>query len=289
MSAAEAVPGPVAAVATPRRRVSTRFLRSELRLVFGRRRNQVALAILCAVPVIIAVAVWWSAPPAGRGPDFFGAITENGLFVALAALTVELGLFLPLAVAAVAADAVAGEANQGTLRYLLTVPAGRGRLLLVKYAGVVVFALAATLVIAITGVLAGLVFFGGGELTLLSGTRIGFVPALGRLLLVCLYLTACLSAVGAIGLFVSTLTEQPVGATIAVAVVTIASQILGAIPQLEPIHEYLLTYWWFGFGDLLRDPIATESVGPGLLSAAAYVAIFGTAAWARLAGRDISS
>ncbi|MGH3737102.1 MAG: ABC transporter permease [Micromonosporaceae bacterium] len=266
-----------------------RFYRSELRLVFGRRRNQVALAILCAVPVIIATAVWWTAPGSGGGPDFFGSITENGLFVALTALTVELGLFLPLAVAAVAADAVAGEANQGTLRYLLTVPAGRGRLLLVKYAGVVTFALVAVLAVATTGVLVGLAYFGGGELTLLSGTRIGFAAGLGRLLLVCLYIAACLAAVGAIGLFVSTLTEQPVGATIAVAVVTIASHILNTIEQLSPIHDYLPTHWWLAFGDLLRDPIATQSVGPGLLSAAAYVAIFGAAAWSRLTTRDITS
>ncbi|MGH3712974.1 MAG: ABC transporter permease [Micromonosporaceae bacterium] len=278
-----------APVAVPRRRLGARFFASELRLIFGRRRNQVALVILCLVPLIIAFAVWWSAPEPGDGPDFFGAITENGLFVALAALTVELGLFLPLAVAAVAADAVAGEANQGTLRYLLTVPAGRGRLLLVKYAGVVTFALVAVLAIAVTGVLAGLALFGGGELTLLSGTRIGFGEALGRLLLVCLYVAACLAAVGAIGLFVSTLTEQPVGATIAVAVVVLTSHILGTIPQLEPIHEYLLSHWWFGFGDLLRDPIATESIGPGLISAASYAAIFGAAAWARFAGRDITS
>ena len=55
----------------------------------------------------------------GDGPDFFSSITENGLFVALASLTIELGLFLPLAVAAISGDSVAGEANIGTLRYLL--------------------------------------------------------------------------------------------------------------------------------------------------------------------------
>jgi len=42
-------------------------------------------------------------------------------------------LFLPMAVAVVAGDAVSGEANTGTLRYLLTVPVGRTRLLAVKF------------------------------------------------------------------------------------------------------------------------------------------------------------
>lgn len=290
MSAADATDGVVTGAASaPWRRWSTRFLRSELGLVFGRRRNQVALAVLAAVPVIIAVAVWWSAPPPGRGPNLIGAVSGNGVYVALAALGAELGLFLPLAVAAVASDAIAGEANQGTLRYLLTVPVGRARLLAVKYAGVLAYALAATLLVAAVGVVVGVAFFGGGEMILLSGSQIGFLPALGRVALICGYLTACLAAVGALGLFVSTLTEQPVGAAIAVVVFTISNQILGTIPQLEPIHPYLMTHWWYGFGDLLRDPIATSSVGPGLLSAGLYTAVFLAAAWARLSNRDITS
>src|SRR5690349_6912183 len=91
---------------------STRFLRSELMLIFGRRRNWAGLAVLAAIPLIIAVVtkIW---PPGGgpgggeggEGPSFFNDITSNGLFVALTALTAELPLFLPLAVAAIAGDA----------------------------------------------------------------------------------------------------------------------------------------------------------------------------------------
>ena len=42
--------------------------------------------------------------------------------MAFAALGLELPIFLPLAIAVVAGDSVAGEANIGTLRYLLTIP-----------------------------------------------------------------------------------------------------------------------------------------------------------------------
>src|SRR4051794_25317077 len=83
--------------------VSPRFLRSELRLMLGRRRNQAGLLVLAAVPVLISVSVKSSlSKPGADAPDFFRSITENGLFVALAALTIEMGLFLPLAVAVVA-------------------------------------------------------------------------------------------------------------------------------------------------------------------------------------------
>src|SRR6266545_3296533 len=211
MSVTEAVGAPVRP-----RPVSTRFLRSELWLIFGRRRNWAGMAVLAAVPVIIGIAVKVSPPGGGGegdGPSFFSSITSNGLFVALAALTVELPLFLPLAVAAISADTIAGEANLGTLRYLLTVPVNRTRMLAVKYAALVVFTFAATFLVAAVGVGLGLVLFGGGPVPLLSGTQVSFGAGVLRLLLVVGYLAACLCALSAIGLFVSTLTEQPIGAT----------------------------------------------------------------------------
>jgi ABC-2 type transport system permease protein len=278
------------------RRISTRFLRSELWLIFGRRRNWVGLAVLAAVPLIIAITtrIW---PPGGEagggggedGPGFFNSITGNGLFVSLAALTVELPLFLPLAVAAIAGDAVAGEANVGTLRYLLAVPVHRTRLLVVKYTAIVIFAFAAVLLIAGVGAGAGLILFGGGEVTLLSGTQVGFAEGLLRLLAVCGYLGVALSAVGALGLFVSTLTEQPIGATVAIVIFTVMNFILDSIPQLSWLHPYLLTHWWLSFGDLLRDPVALDGIRSGVISAVTYAAVFGTAAWARFAAKDVSS
>jgi ABC-2 type transport system permease protein len=263
-------------------------------LIFGRRRNWAGLAVLAAVPLIIAVVtkIW---PPDGGagaepdGPSFFSDITSNGLFVALTALTAELPLFLPLAVAAIAGDAVAGEANVGTLRYLLPVPVQRTRLLLVKYAGIVVFAFAATLLVATVGTVAGLLLFGGGDVLLLSGTEVSFGAGLLRLLGVCAYMAVGLSALGAIGLFVSTLTEQPIGATIATMILTVVSFILDTIPRLDWLHPYLPTHNWMAYGDLLRDPVAFDGLRPGLVSAAAYIVIFLTAAWARFAGKDVSS
>jgi ABC-2 type transport system permease protein len=278
------------ATATPRRRISSRFFRSELLLIFGRRRNWAGLAVLAAVPLIIAISAKVTASSGGDpGPDFFASITSNGLFVALAALTVELPLFLPLAVAAISGDAVAGEANLGTLRGLLAVPVHRTRLLAVKYAAIVVFAAAAALLVAVVGAVAGLALFGGGPMLLLSGTEVSFAGGLFRLVLVCGYVAACLSALGAIGLFVSTLTEQPVGATIATLILAITSQILDNIPQLDWLHPYLVSHYWLAFGDLLRTPIATESVAPGLWLALSYTLVFLAAAWARFGVRDVTS
>jgi ABC-2 type transport system permease protein len=273
----------------PRARVSTRFLRSELKIIFGRRRNLAGMGVLAVVPVILAVAVRVSAPGQGDGPPFVSAITGNGLFVAFAALALELPLFLPLAVSAISGDSVAGEANLGTLRYLLAIPAGRTRLLVIKYAAIVIFALAATFLVALVGAIMGLALFGGGDMTLLSGTQTSLADGVWRLILSSLYLAAQFSALGAIGLFVSTLTEQPIGATIAIVLVNVFMFILDSISQLAWLHPWLLTHWWTAFADLLRDPIATESIERGLITALVYASVFWLAAWARLSTKDISS
>jgi ABC-2 type transport system permease protein len=274
---------------TPRRAVSTRLLRSELGMVFRRRRNQAILVALAAIPILIAVAVRLSAPSGDDGPPFLGQIAANGIFVALTGLTVVLPFFLPLAVSVVSGDAVAGEASLGTLRYLLAVPVSRTRLLAVKYAGVVAYCIAAALAVATAGALIGLALFPFGPVTLLSGTEIPYAAALGRLLLVALYIAASVAALGAIGIFVSTLTESPIAAMATTAVLAIASQVLDSVPQLSAIHPWLLSHYWLSYGDLLRDPIATEGVLRGLFAAGAYIALFGALAWSRFTGKDVSS
>ena len=286
MSAAEA---PVVAERRPLA-LSTRFLRSELGLIFRRRRNLAGMLVLAAVPVLISIAVKVSAPDReSGGPDFFSSITENGLFVALASLTIEMGLFLPLAVAVISGDSIAGEANTGTLRYLLTVPVHRARLLGVKFLAIVVFSLIATLTVTVTGIVMGLALFGGGEMTLLSGTQISFGEGLLRVLAATAYLAICFASLGAVGLFISTLTEQPIGATIAVVIFSTASFILETIPQVSWLHPFLITHNWFAFGDLFRDPVAWQGVQQGVYVAAAYMLVFWFAGWARFGAKDVTS
>jgi len=267
--------------------VSSRLFRSELRLVFGRLRNLAVLGVLALIPVLIGVAVWLS-DDVDDGPPFLASITQNGLFVSLTALTAVLPLFLPLAASVVAGDAIAGEANVGTLRYLLTVPASRTRLLAVKYGAIVVFCLACTAVVGLVGALVGMLLFPIGPVTLLSGTAVPLLEAIGRIALVAVYIGLCMAALGAIGLFVSTLTEYPVAAMATTAVLAVTSQVLGAIPQLSVIHPYLLSRHWFAYGDLLRDPISLDGPLDGLASAAAYIVVFGALSWARFAGKDVS-
>ena len=233
------------------------LLGTELSVLFRRRRTWAMLAALAAVPILIAIAVrvTRAGSGGGAGPAFLDRIENNGLFVVFVALGVCVPLFLPLTVGVVAGDTIAGEASHGTLRYLLIAPAGRIRLLAVKYVGAAVFSLAATLVVCIAGAAIGFILFPSGSVALLSGDSVSIVDALGRSLLIALYVTVSLLGLSAIGLFLSTLTDVPVGAMAATIIFSVASEVLDQLPQLDWLHPWLFSNYWLGFGDFLRDPI----------------------------------
>ncbi len=289
MSPAE--PADAAPAPRPRHRGATlRLLRSELGLVFGRRRNQVLLIALGVIPLIIGTAVKLSnGPDAGEGPPFLSSVSSNGLFLVFTSLVVCLPLFLPLTVGIVSGDAVAGEASAGTLRYLLTVPVSRGRLLVVKGLGSLAFAAAAVLTVALVALTLGAALFGLGDVVLLSGDTIGLGEGLLRAAGVAAYVTLSLSGLVAVGLFVSTLTEVPVGAMATTVVVAVASSVLDALPQLSAVHPGLLTHHWFDFGELLRSSVDLGLLGTGLLVQLAWVVVAGALAWSRFTTADITS
>ena len=289
MSRGEAIVRPTAAPASGVARPLA-LLGSELATLFRRPRTIAMLAGLALVPVLIAVAVRvTSAGSSGRGPAFLSEITENGLFVAFTALTVSIPLFLPLTVSVVAGDTIAGEASLGTLRYLLVAPAGRTRLLLVKYAGAAVFSIAAVVVIVLVGVAIGAALFPIRPATLLSGDVIDVGEFTVRAFLLAGYVTLSLLGLSAIGLFISTLTTVPVGAMAATIVLAAASQILDLLPQLAALHPWLFTHYWLGFADLLRDPISWDSYGQNAALQLGYIAVFGALAYGRFATKDILS
>ncbi len=287
MSAAEVV--------APRRsrpvRAWFRLLGSELGLVFGRRRNRVGLGVLFGLVVLVGIALKVSAVrhPRSSAGDLMSAVAGNGIFLGFAGLSVEIALFLPLAVSVLAGDAIAGEANQGTLRYLLIAPVARGRLLVMKAVSLIIGGLVGATVVALAGLITGAVLFGVRPLTTLSGTQLGIGDGLLRLLLAVAYLGAGLGALAMIGLFISTLTEQPIAATVATAMVSTLLWILDAVPQLDWLHPWLLVDRWLSFVDLLRDPVFTDRIVTGLWVDAAYAAVFLLLAWLRFRDKDVTS
>jgi ABC-2 type transport system permease protein len=272
----------------------------ELRLMLSRRRVWLCWALLCALPALIAVllATTGIAPAPGQGGAFLSAVVSNGQLFPAAALAIVLPVFLPITVAVVAGDAVAGEASAGMLRYLLVRPVGRLRLLTAKLVSIAAFVLLAVLFVTVTAYAVGVAAFGfgpdaalggAGAVTSLSGTALTPVQLGERTLFTVAYLALCMLAIGAIGLFLSTLTDSPLAAALGTLAVVVTSAALLPLEAADAIERFLPTTHWLAWIDLYRDPILWTAVREGVGVQLGYVVVAFGAAWANFATKDVTS
>ncbi|MET8868954.1 ABC transporter permease subunit [Nonomuraea sp. NPDC004580] len=266
-----------------------RLLGSELGLTFRRPRNLVILAVLAVVPVVIGVTL----RVVGGGDEGMGGIVQdvagNSLMLTFLSFSFLTLLLMPVAVSVVAGDAIAGEAGAGTLRYLLAAPAGRTRLLMVKFLNAAVYSYAVTAVVALSALVTGLLLFPAGPVTLLSGTTISMAEGLLRIAICVGYVGAGMAALAAVALALSVFTEVSIGAIAGTMVLIIVCQVLRAIPELDAVAPYLLPTRFTDFDAVLRSPIDVAALRDGLLAFGAYILLFGSIAWARFSGKDITS
>lgn len=264
------------------------MFRAELTLLFTRRRTLGLLAALAFIPILAGLAIYFEGGPgAGHGPPFLNQVTHNGVFLALTGLTVASQFFLPLTVAIVAGDSIAGEASMGTLRYLLARPVGRTRLLGAKLTAALAYSIAAALTVSIIGLLVGAILFPIGPVTTLSGFTISLGNGTLRVLGAALVVGISMAGLAALGLFLSTLTEASVGAMAATAGLFVAFLIFGNLPELASIQPYLFTAHWDSFGDLMRQPATWGAIGKDFLLQAGWAAVACVAAWARFSTADV--
>ncbi|WP_034276500.1 ABC transporter permease [Haloechinothrix halophila] len=265
-----------------------RLLWAELRWIFRRPRTLVVLGLLAVIPVIIGIALSFAdgGPTGDADPPVFVTAASSALALPIGALTVLLGLLLPLTVTKAAGDALAGEQANGTLRGWLLAPVGKGRLLLVKAFGVAVVGLVAAGLVGTTGFLTGLISNGTDGLFTLSGTTLPLLDALGRVAIAVGWVTVQLWALGAVALAISACTEHPMLVLATVLGGVIVSQVLLVFESLDWLHPFLLPASWDALINLVRDPIWWDGLGEGVLRAACYLAIGLSLAYARLVTSD---
>ncbi|MBI9035312.1 MAG: ABC transporter permease subunit [Bacteroidales bacterium] len=87
----------------------------------------------------------------------------NGYLVSYVVLN-TLWIHVPLLIAIVTGDLVSGEAQQGTLRLLLTRPVSRGKLVSAKFFGAIIYATLMVVVVAVFSLAIGIPLFGKGDL-----------------------------------------------------------------------------------------------------------------------------
>jgi ABC-2 type transport system permease protein len=266
-------------------------IRVELAKLLRRPRTWVTLGLLAGLPTLVAVFIKTTniAPRPGQGPAFLSAVLSNGALFPAAALAIVLPLFLPVAVAVVAGDSVAGEAQAGTLRYLLIRPVSRTRLLVAKLLASAAFTLLAVVVVSGVAYVVGTRLFGTQPLPSLSGQQIEGNDATFRILVTVAYVGWSMLAVAAIALFLSTVTDSPLAAALGSISVIVTSQVLDLLDAAASVRPYLPTRYWLSFVDLFRTPILWRDVQHGFLLQGVYVGVFLALAWANFASKDVTS
>jgi ABC-2 type transport system permease protein len=268
-------------------------IRVELSLLLRRPRTWISLAILVALPTTIAafVASTGLAPRPGQGPALLSEVLSNGTLFAAVALVIDMVLLLPLSVLVVAGDSVAGEAANGTLRYLLVRPVGRTHLLIAKLVSIFTYVLLAVVTVAASGYIAGrLLFTSAGTVSSISGGPPISQQGTGlRILVAVLYVGVSMLGVAAFALFLSTATDAPLAAALGGFAALVASTALDPLDATASIRPYLPTHYWLSFVDLFRNPILWRDIERGLALQAVYVVVLLGAAWALFNTKDVTS
>ncbi|HEX9342348.1 MAG TPA: ABC transporter permease [Actinomycetota bacterium] len=267
------------------------MLRVELRKLVRRPRTWVSIALLAGLPTLVAVflKVTGIGPRPGEGPAFLAEVLNNGALFPAAALALVLPLFLPVAVSVTAGDAVAGEASTGTLRYLLTRPVGRTRLLVVKLIVTILFVFLAVVIVAAVAFVVGATMFGVKPLPSVSGQTIAGPEASWRTTVTVIYVAWSMLGVASIALFASTVTDSPLAAALSALAALVTSQVLDLLDAAASVKPYLPTHYWLSFIDLFRTPILWHNVSRGFGLQGVYILVFLGAAWANFATKDIKS
>jgi ABC-2 type transport system permease protein len=304
-------------------------IRVELVKLFRRPRTWISMVLTCALPFVVAIFITIThlAPPPGQGSAFLSAVLQDGALYPAAALALVLPVFLPVAVAVVAGDSIAGEAAGGTLRYLLVRPVGRTRLLMAKLISVTAYVLSVVLAVTFTAYATGVFLLGpsraaavgqapgggagtgglsgagpgiagqaptagqaaGAAVTSLSGAPLSLLQLTERIAGAIAFITVSMLGVAAIALFLSTITDSALGSALGALAALVASEVLVALNAATVVQPYLPTRYWLAWIDFFRQPVFWRDIQRGFGIQAVYVVVFLAAAWANFSTKDITA
>lgn len=291
-----------------------RLLQIELFKIFKRPRTYISFAAIAAMILIIQLGLKFDGKSylqllmSGISDSFYVPyeMILNGYLVAFVILNTLL-IQVPLLIALVAGDVVAGEANMGTLRLLVTKPVSRTELMLAKYAASVVYTVLLLIWMALLALFLSMLFFGTNDMLIARNDvmeQISKNDILWRYIAAFGYAAVALSTVAALAFLLSVFAENSIGpivSTISIVVVlTILSEM--KIPLYDnTVKPYLFTSHmlaWKGFfyskanGDGQAIPGSIENL-PAILRSLgillSYIVLFVSSAVIVFRKKDILS
>lgn len=265
-------------------------LRAELGRQLRRRRTQVAGGLLVALPLLLVGAFALGDEDEGGGaPSFVDLAQVGAANFTVFTLFASTGFLLVVLFALFAGDAVPSEASWATLRYLLTAPVPRSRLLRVKLFVALLTSLGALVLLVGWSLLVGLVAYGPTAYRSPTGEQLSWGALAPRLLLVVAALFVVLLFVSSLAFLVGVLTDAPLGAVGAAVMVTIVSSILDTIDALGVVREGLPTHQQFAWAGALQRQIEWGGIVTGGLWGVAYAVVLLGAAFVVFSRKDVLS
>lgn len=265
-------------------------LRVELARQLRRRRTQLTLGFLAALPFLLLLAFELGTDENGpRSGGLVDLATASGLNFVMFTLFASANFLLVVVVALFFGDTVASEASWSSLKYLLAIPVPRHRLLRQKAVVSALLALFGLVLLPTVSLGIGLIWYGSGDLVTPTGEAIGLGSGVARLALAVCYLAVHLSWVAGLALLLSVSTDAPLGAVGGAVLASILSQILDSITALEDLRDYLPTHYATAWSNLLSGEVDWTDMAQGAFSAVTYAAVFMLWASRRFTRKDITS
>jgi len=267
-------------------------LRVEAVRQLRRRRTMVAALILLVLPWVLVGAFELGGPPQpGSGaPGLVDLATTGGLNFAAFSFFASVGFLLVVAVALFCGDTVASEAGWGSLRYLLAAPVPRSRLLRQKLVVALAYSAVAVTAFALMSLVAGTVAFGWHPLRLPgTGAELGAGVALGRMVIVLVYVLITELVVAGLAFLLSVSTDSPLGAVGGAVGLVIVSDILDAVTALHGWRQVLPTHWQFAWLDAMQPQITWGGMLEGASVSVSYALILFAWAFRHFRAKDIVS
>jgi ABC-2 type transport system permease protein len=261
------------------------LLKIELFKIFKRPRTYISFGLVTAIAFVIQLALL------SNGKDFTDFVLQgineqfdiqgkilNGYLVTFIILQ-SLLIHIPLLVALVAGDAIAGEANTGTLRLLLTKPISRAKLVWVKFTSSVIYTVLLIVWLAVVGLGLSLLLFGPGDMIHLKSDAFVLIlrnDVLWRYAAAFAFAVLAMTTIAALAILLSAFADNAIGPVVAtmgiVIVVTILSNL--QVPIFDAIKPYLFTSHMIGWKGFFDDPVPITSIVNSCLVLISYTAGF---------------
>ncbi len=274
---------------------ATLSVRTELVRQLRRRRSQIAAGLAMIVPLLLVVAFEFGSSSGSSSNEqdsaYDGLVdtaTAGGLNFALFTLVAASFLLLVL-VGLLFGDTVASEASWGSLRYLLTAPVPRSKLLSSKWAVSVISSVGLILLLVGTALAVGTAVYGWHPLALPTGSDLPTGTALPRLGAIAGYIGVSFLPIAGLAFLLSVSIDSPIGAVGGAVMFHIVTQIFSVISALGVVREILPSFYSEAWLGLLTTPVQTEEMTKGALVALVYATAFFSVAWWRFHTKDILS